>query len=75
MVEVGGIEPQTRVVGQGLTWHCDQIVTLSRGLSALPTLWQVHRTLIVFNDHGEICLFPFRDIWPIEGEIDSLSGL
>jgi hypothetical protein len=28
MVEVGGIEPPTRVVAQGLTGHCDQIVTL-----------------------------------------------
>jgi len=25
---VGGIEPPTRIVGQGLTGHCDQIVTL-----------------------------------------------
>ncbi len=28
MVEVGGIEPPTRYVAQGLTGHCDQIVTL-----------------------------------------------
>jgi hypothetical protein len=27
-MEVGGIEPQTRVVAQGLTGHCDQIVTV-----------------------------------------------
>ena len=27
-MEVGGIEPQARVVAQGLTWHRDQIVTL-----------------------------------------------
>jgi hypothetical protein len=27
-MEVGGIEPPTRVVGQGLTCHCDQIVTV-----------------------------------------------
>jgi hypothetical protein len=26
-MEVGGIEPPTRVVGQGVTCHCDQIVT------------------------------------------------
>lgn len=28
LVEVGGIEPPTRVVAQELTGHCDQIVTL-----------------------------------------------
>ena len=27
-MEVGGIEPPIRYVGQGLTGHCDQIVTL-----------------------------------------------
>lgn len=27
LVEVGGIEPQTRYVAQGLKWHCGQIVT------------------------------------------------
>ena len=27
-MEVGGIEPPSRVVGQGLTGHCDQIVTV-----------------------------------------------
>jgi len=27
MVEVGGIEPHTRVVAQGLTPYCDHIVT------------------------------------------------
>jgi len=31
---VGGIEPPTRYVAQGLTWHCDEIVTLSVRLGA-----------------------------------------
>ena len=29
LVEVGGIEPHTRVVAQGLTPHCSQIVPVS----------------------------------------------
>ena len=28
VAEVGGIEPHTRVVAQGLTLYCDQIVTV-----------------------------------------------
>ncbi len=31
-MEVGGIEPPTRVVAQGLTGHCDQIVTVFVGM-------------------------------------------
>ena len=34
-MEVGGIEPPTRVVAQGLTGHCDQIVTLSYSLEVV----------------------------------------
>jgi len=30
-LEVGGIEPPTRIVAQGLTGHCDQIVTVFLG--------------------------------------------
>jgi len=37
LVEVGGIEPHARVAAQGLTLHCDQIVTVFRDPSQVSS--------------------------------------
>ena len=44
-MEVGGIEPPTRIVAQGLTCHCDQIVTLFSGIETANVDWSSQRNL------------------------------
>jgi hypothetical protein len=44
-LEVGGIEPPTRYVAQGLTGQCDEIVTLFSGLETANVDWPSQQNL------------------------------
>jgi hypothetical protein len=51
-MEVGGIEPHTRVVAQGLTPYCDRIVIVFWGFPELILIenkWPVAKIIVGFS--------------------------